>query len=189
MTGKLNRAKIMEILIICLGIIGGIIGISLLKLLVDLSNSDFTRVVVGAFIGSSTAGIIYFFIRKHLDYLPLLFMRHHVIVCGLNYRSIHIVQDLVKQGIKPVIIEKDANNIYIESVRDLGLIILFGTPSAPAILKKAGIQKAKYILSFDDRDENNAEIALKVMQIVSEKKGSPITCIIQIVNPQTLSDN
>ena len=184
MTSNMNRAKIMEILIICLGIIGAILGISLLKLLVDLSNSDFTRVVVGAFIGSSTAGIIYFFIRKHLDYLPLLLMRDHVIVCGLNYRSIHIVQDLVKQGIKPVIIEKDANNIYIESARDLGLIVLFGTPSAPTILNKAGIQKAKYILSFDDRDENNAEIALKVMQIVSEKKGSLITCIIQIVNPQ-----
>ena len=45
--------------------------------------------------------------------------------------------------------------------------------------------KAKYILSFDDRDENNAEIALKVMQIVSEKKGNLITCIIQIVNPQS----
>ena len=184
MTGNLNRAAIMEILMICLGVIGAIIGLSIIKLFVDLSNSDFTRVVVGAFIGSSTAGIIYFFVRKHLDYLPLLFKRDHVIVCGLNYRSIHLVQDLVKQGITPVIIENDANNPYAESVRDLGLIILSGTPSGAAALNKAGIQRAKYLLSFDDRDENNAEIALKVMQVVSEKQKSPITCIIQIVNPR-----
>jgi hypothetical protein len=184
MTVNLNRATITKILITSLGLIGAIIGLFLLKQLVELSNSDFIRVVAGAFTGSSTAGIIYYIIRKHLDYLPLLFIRDHVIVCGLNYRSIHIVQDLVKHGIKPVIIENDANNIYIESVRNLGLIILFGTPSAPTILNKAGIQKAKFILSFDDLDENNAEIALKVMQIVSEKNGRPITCIIQIVNPQ-----
>jgi hypothetical protein len=184
MTGKLNRTKIMEILMISLGVIGAIIGISLLKLLVDLSNSDFTRVVVGAFIGSSTAGLFYFFIRKHLEYLPLLFMRDHVIICGLNYRSIHIIQDLVNHGIKPVIIENDTDNKYIESVHSLGLIILFGSPSSENILNKAGIQKAKYVLSFNDRDENNAEIALKAMQIVPEKNGSPLTCIIQIVNPQ-----
>ena len=95
MTGNMNRAKIMEILIICLGIIGAILGISLLKLLVDFLELRLHPCCCGSVHRFHTAGIIYFFIRKHLDYLPLLFMRDHVIVCGLNYRSIHIVQDLL----------------------------------------------------------------------------------------------
>ena len=54
----------------------------------------------------------------------------------------------------------------------------------PYYLQKAGVQKAKYIISFDDKDENNADIALKVMQLIPEKNKSILTCVIQILNPQ-----
>ena len=184
MAFTLNRATLMRILTTGIGVLGAIIGLLIIKEIVELSNSVFIRVVAGAFTGSSTAGIIYFFIHKHLDYLPLLYIRNHVIVCGLNYRSMLIVTDLVKNGIKPVIIENDAKNIYIEPVRNLGLIVLIGTPSSSTMLNKAGVQKARYVLSFDDKDENNADIALKVMHLIAEENGDILTCIIQILNPQ-----
>jgi len=179
-----NRTTLTRILTAGLAVIGALLGLLIIKELVELSNSEYIRIVAGAFTGSSIAGIIYFFIYTHLDYFPLLYMRNHVIICGLNYRSMLIIEDFVKNGIKPVIIDSDGKNIYVESVRNLGLLVLNGSPSSSTLLNKAGIQKAKYVLSFDDRDEKNADIAMKVMQIMAEKNGDSLTCIIQIVNPQ-----
>jgi len=181
---NLNRSTMLKILITILGVIGAVVGLVIIKQLVELTDSDFIRIVAGAFTGSSTAGILYFLIRKHLDDLPLLFVENHVIICGLNYRTILIINDLVKNEIKPVIIENDPKNNYLESVKALGLIVLIGNPSSPPVLNKARVQKAKFILSLDDKDENNAEIALKIMQIIDEKTGKSLTCIIQILNPQ-----
>ena len=179
-----NRTTLTRILTAGLAVIGALLGLLIIKELVELSNSEYIRIVAGAFTGSSIAGIIYFFIYTRLDYFPLLYIRNHVIICGLNYRSMLIIEDLVKNGIKPVIIDSDGKNIYVESVRNLGLLVLNGSPSSSTLLNKAGIQKAKYVLSFDDADEKNADIAMKIMQIMAEKNGDILTCIIQIVNPQ-----
>ena len=52
------------------------------------ANSDFIRIAAGAFAGSSSAGIVYLYIREKIHTMPLLFKRGHVIVCGLNFRSL-----------------------------------------------------------------------------------------------------
>jgi hypothetical protein len=148
------------------------------------ANSDFIRIAAGAFTGSSSAGILYIYFREKIHTLPLLFKRGHVIVCGLNFRSFLIIKDLVRRKIKPVIIESDAKNAYVESCKMIGLIILAGQPSDTNMLKKAGVKDAAYVLSFSDVDEENAEVALNVMRMVPVKTRHALTCVIQIINPQ-----
>lgn len=151
---------------------------------IGAANSDFIRIAAGAFTGSSSAGIIYLYLREKLYTFPLLFKYDHVIVCGLNFRSMLIVKDLVSGNIKPVIIEPDARNTHIESCKVMGLIVLVGNPSDPNMLNRAGIKKAKHILSFDEQDQNNAEVALRIMQIATGIKSPTLTCTIQVLNPQ-----
>ena len=148
------------------------------------ANSDFIRIAAGAFAGSSSAGIVYLYIREKIHTMPLLFKRGHVIVCGLNFRSFLIINDLVRRKIKPVIIESDAKNAYVESCNMMGLIILTGHPSDTNLLKKAGVKNAAHVLSFNDVDEDNAEVALNVMRMVPVKTRHALTCVIQIINPQ-----
>ena len=148
------------------------------------ANSDFIRIAAGAFAGSSSAGIVYLYIREKIHTMPLLFKRGHVIVCGLNFRSFLIINDLVRRKIKPVIIESDAKNAYVESCKMMGLIILTGHPSDTNLLKKAGVKNAAHVLSFSDVDEDNAEVALNVMRMVPVKTRHALTCVIQIINPQ-----
>ena len=171
-----------------LAILGSSIGIFIafpaIKESIGAANSDFIRIAVGAFAGSSSAGIIYLYVREKIHTMPLLFKHGHVIVCGLNSRSYLVINDLVKRKIKPVIIESDAKNTFIESCKMLGLIILNGLPSDPNMLKKAGVKKAAYVISLNDVDEDNAEVALNVMRMVPEKKHQTLTCIIQVINPQ-----
>ena len=171
-----------------LAILGSSIGIFIafpaIKESIGAANSDFIRIAVGAFAGSSSAGIIYLYVREKIHTMPLLFKHGHVIVCGLNSRSYLVINDLVKRKIKPVIIESDAKNTFIESCKMLGLIVLNGLPSDPNMLKKAGVKKAAYVISLNDVDEDNAEVALNVMRMVPEKKHQTLTCIIQVINPQ-----
>ncbi|MCX6688633.1 MAG: RyR domain-containing protein [Methanoregula sp.] len=155
-----------------------------IKDLVGGANSDFIRIAAGAFAGSSSAGIVYLYIREKIHTMPLLFKRGHIIVCGLNFRSYLIINDLVRRKIKPVVIESDAKNAYVESCNMMGLIILTGQPSDTHLLKKAGVMNAAYVLSFSDVDEENAEVALNVMRMVPEKTRYALTCVIQIINPQ-----
>ncbi|MEI7649352.1 MAG: RyR domain-containing protein [Methanomicrobiales archaeon] len=171
-----------------LAIVGSGIGVFIafpaIKESIGTANSDFIRIAVGAFAGSSSAGIIYLYVREKINTMPLLFKHGHVIVCGLNSRSFLVINDLVKREIKPVIIESDAKNTFIESCKMLGLIVLNGLPSDPNMLKKAGVKKAAYVISLSDVDEDNAEVALNVMRMVPEKKHQTLTCIIQVINPQ-----
>ena len=158
------------------------IALPAIKEIVGVVNSDNIRIAVSAFIGSGAAGISYVYLKKKYNTFRLLFEYDHVIVCGLNDRSMRIVNDLVSRGKKPVIIESDARNPHIESCK--GLIVLVGNPSNPKMLNLAGVKKAKHILSFDDLDENNAEVALNVKKIVPDKKKQNLTCTIQILSPQ-----
>ena len=148
------------------------------------ANSDFIRIAAGAFAGSSSAGIVYLYVREKIHTFPLLFKSGHVIICGLNFRSFLIINDLVRRKIKPVVIESDARNSYIESCKIMGLIVVTGHPSDIHMLKRASVKRAAYVLSFNDIDEENAEVALNVMRMVPGKTRRTLTCVIQIINPQ-----
>jgi hypothetical protein len=164
--------------------IGVFIAFPAIKETIGVANSDFVRIAAGAFAGSSSAGIVYLYLREKIHTIPLLFKHGHVIICGLNSRSFLVINDLVKREIIPVIIERDAHNTFTESCKMLGLIVLVGLPSDPGMLKKAGVKNAGYVLSLNDKDEDNAEVALNVMRMVPEKKRQALTCIIQVLNPQ-----
>jgi len=156
-----------------------------IKNVIGAANTDLFRTFVGAFFGSGAVGIIIFYVKEKSNTFRLLFKYDHVIVCGLNGRSVLIINDLIKRcKNKPVIIESDVRNPHIESFKEKGLIVLVGNPSDPNMLNRAGVKKAKHILSFDDKDAHNAEVALNVMHIVPDKKKQNLTCTIQILNPQ-----
>jgi len=171
-----------------LAFLGSAIGIFIafpaIRETIGVANSDFVRIAASAFAGSSSAGIVYLYFREKIHTMPLLFKHGHIIICSLNSRSFLIINDLVRREIKPVIIDRDANNTFIESCKMLGLIVLTGLPSDPNMLKKAGVKNAGYVLSLNDMDEDNAEVALNVMRMVPEKKHQALTCIIQVINPQ-----
>ena len=146
---------------------GIILTLPVIREIISPENAEFIRIAAGAFLGSSSAGIIFLYVREKIYLLPLKFRRDHTIVTGLNYRSVLIVRDLVRRRQQPVVIEKDSRNTYIDTCKMMGVKVITGEPSDPHLLKTAGVTRAKYILSFNDSDETNAEIALQTMQIVS----------------------
>jgi voltage-gated potassium channel Kch len=163
---------------------GTIVTLPFIKEIVGAGNSEFIRAAAGAFTGSSSAWIIFLYFREKFYLLSLRFRRDHTIVCGLNYRSLLIVRDLARRKQKPVVIEKDVHNTYIESCKLMGVIVIVGEPADSHLLMSAGATRARYILSFTDSDETNAEVALQTMQLLPLNTTRKETAIIQILNPK-----
>jgi hypothetical protein len=163
---------------------GAIVALPYIKDIVDAGTSEFIRVAAAAFTGSSSAWIIFLYFREKFYLLSLRFRRDHTIICGLNYRSLLIIRDLVRRKQKPVVIEKDERNTFIESCKLMGVIVIVGELTDPHLLKSAGATRARYILSFTDSDETNAEVALQTMQFFPLQTTRKVTAIIQVIDPK-----
>ncbi|HLP49089.1 MAG TPA: RyR domain-containing protein, partial [Candidatus Kapabacteria bacterium] len=71
----------------------------------------------------------------------------------------------------------------IKECRDNGIIVLIGNGTSADYLYKAGLKKAKYLFSVCGQDDINAEIAVQVRYLISNKKRNPLTCVVHIIDP------
>ncbi|MBD2742148.1 NAD-binding protein [Coleofasciculus sp. FACHB-1120] len=86
--------------------------------------------------------------------------RNHYIVCGLGGIGVQIVNQLHTHGHEVVVIERDANNRFLNTVRALKVPIIQGDASLSATLKAANVEKADALLAVTSDDMANLEIAL-----------------------------
>jgi hypothetical protein len=163
---------------------GGAANLPVIQETVGAQNYTFIRTALGAFAGSGAVGALYLYFREKLYLLPLRFRRNHTIVCGLNYHSLLILRDLARRHQKPVIIEKNSQNTYLDSCRLEGITVIIGDPADKNILTSAGVKRARYILAFSENDDANAEIALMTMKVVPSSARHKITPVIQILDPR-----
>jgi hypothetical protein len=163
---------------------GGTITIPGIQGTIGSQDYTFIRTIVGSFAGSGLAGAIFLHFREKLYLLPLRFRRNHTIVCGLNSYSLLVLRDLEGRNQKPVIIENDSQNNYLDSCKLEGMSVIIGDPADKKILTYAGVKKARYILAFSENDETNAEVALEIMQRLPCTTREKTTPIIQILDPR-----
>ena len=92
--------------------------------------------------------------------------RNHVIVCGFNALSEIVIDKLLLDKKEVVVIEKDP--IKIEELKyKEGVEIVEGRAERPAILSKAGLEKAKEIIFVLSNDADC------VIAVVEAKKINP----------------
>lgn len=92
----------------------------------------------------------------------------HYIVCGLGGIGMEIVRELHQQGHEVVVIECDANNRFLHSVRSLGIPVIVEDATLPNTLTSANIKGAKSVLVVTSNDMINVEIALTVKALAPE---------------------
>ncbi|MBD1896093.1 NAD-binding protein [Coleofasciculus sp. FACHB-129] len=91
--------------------------------------------------------------------------RSHYIVCGLGGIGVQIVNQLHTHGHEVVVIERDANNRFLNTVRALKVPVIQGDASLSATLKAANVEKADALLAVTSDDMANLEIALSAKGI------------------------
>lgn len=91
--------------------------------------------------------------------------RNHYIVCGLGGIGVQIVNQLHTHGHEVVVIERDANNRFLNTVRALKVPVIQGDASLSTTLKAANVDKADALLAVTSDDMANLEIALSAKGI------------------------
>jgi len=114
--------------------------------------------------------------------LRLRFFKNHVVVAGLGERGLRLVQEFSNHGYQVVVIEKDEENPLLDQCRELGAILLTGDATDRNLLRKAGVHRAKYLVTVCAEDGTNAEIALKARDIVHSSRRKPLTVFVHIVD-------
>lgn len=112
----------------------------------------------GVLLYAATKAII-FFIKKELKYFSAKFFNNHIIVTSLNEKTKYLVNDLLNNGRKVIVVPEteDSDEISIQGNADI--TILEGEFSNTKFLKKIAAHKAKYFV-FAGNDEANISNAI-----------------------------
>jgi len=111
-------------------------------------------------------------------------MRDHIIICGLGRKGVRLTNQFRDRGDKVVVIEADDGNDWIEASRESGAVVLNGDASDSEKLRKARLNRARYLISVVGDDGKNAEVAVQAKKLSHEREDGALTCIIHIVDPQ-----
>jgi hypothetical protein len=123
---------------------------------------------------------------EQLQFLKIRSLRDHIIICGLGNKGLLLSYKFIDSGYEVVVIELDKENDNIKECRDNRSIVLVGNAKAPYILRRAGLQRAKYLFCVCGDDSINTEIAAISRKILTMrvKRHKPLTCIVHIVDPR-----
>jgi hypothetical protein len=121
---------------------------------------------------------------EQMNSLRLRFRRGHVVICGLGRKSLVLARGFLERGQRVVVIEQDAENDLVRQCRDLGAVVLIGDAAEPWLLRKAGVARARYLFALCGDDGVNAEVAVRAAQLLGQRSGSPLTCVLHIFDPQ-----
>jgi voltage-gated potassium channel Kch len=92
--------------------------------------------------------------------------KNHYIICGLGGVGMEIVNQLHHHGDEIVVIERDNNNRFLNTVRNLAIPVIQEDASLTNTLKSANIQTCSGLLAVTSNDLVNLEIALTAKSIV-----------------------
>jgi Trk K+ transport system NAD-binding subunit len=84
----------------------------------------------------------------------------HVIVCGLGRVGMRTVQQLLDAGHEPVVIEADWNSEFVVQAVNDKVPVVIGDAREPLTLRRAGLMRARAIISAINDDLLNVEISL-----------------------------
>lgn len=91
--------------------------------------------------------------------------RGHYIVCGLGGVGVKVVQQLLEQGHKVVVIERDVHNRFLSTVRSQGIPVVIADAKLPLTLTTAHLEQAQALITVTNDDMGNLEIALTAKQL------------------------
>ncbi|MFW5742373.1 MAG: potassium channel family protein [Spirochaetota bacterium] len=90
-------------------------------------------------------------------------LRGHVILCGFGRMGRHIAEDLAEAGVPFVVLESDAE--AASSLAELGYLHIVGDASSDALLKEAGVERARGLIAVVSSDAENVYTTLTAKAI------------------------
>ncbi|MCE7973853.1 MAG: hypothetical protein DYG92_05920 [Leptolyngbya sp. PLA1] len=109
--------------------------------------------------------IIWAFVRASLwklAHFRLLLIRGHVLILGLNERTVALARDLRARGRRVVIVDETASEEHLTACRESGALLIAGLATSPRVLRFAKSSRASDVVVLGDSDSATLEAALAV---------------------------
>jgi fermentation-respiration switch protein FrsA (DUF1100 family) len=139
--------------------------------------------LVAALYGATAAVLAVF--GEHLARFRLSRASGHAVVCGLGDRGLHVAEQLLREGHRVAVVERDEHAPLLDRVRAAGAVAIIGDATSPAILKKARADRTAYVIAVCPEDGDNAEIAVRLQELCGERsRSTPVTVIAHIYDTE-----
>lgn len=116
----------------------------------------------------TTIRVLFITFRERMQWLSLTRIRSHTVICGLGRKALYLARSFRASGHRVVVIEDNTQNDRIPVVRELGAIVLIGSPKDAFILRQAAIQRAQTVIIVDEDDDDNVAIAAQVESVIQQ---------------------
>jgi hypothetical protein len=139
--------------------------------------------VVAALYGAAAALLAVF--GERLARFRLRSSKGFAVVCGLGDRGFHITEELLKRGMRVAVIDRDEHAPLLERARAAGAVVVIGDASDVSVLRKVRADRAAYLVAVCPEDGDNAEIAVRLAELVGERSlAEPVTAITHIYDTE-----
>lgn len=136
---------------------------------------------VAAYTAVQALAVVFY---ERVQSLRLRVIRDHVVICGLGRMGLLLARGFLQRGNRVAVIEQDEGNDFIALCQEEGMIAVLGNAKDREVLRRTGVDRAKYVFSVCGDDSTNAEVAIHVQELASSRQGRPLTCFVHIVDPQ-----
>jgi len=123
-------------------------------------------------------------LHEQLQLFRVRFLKNHIVICGLGRKGLLLSEGFRERGERVMVIEQDEDNGMLGRCREHGAIILIGNAANPGLLRRARVHKAKYLISVCGNDGTNAEVAVHARELVWDRKGKALSCLVHIFDLQ-----
>lgn len=119
----------------------------------------------------------------------MLFRRNHVLVVGINHKGKALLNDLKKShDMTGVAVEINADHSNAGVLRRDGHLVFYGDGTESAVLRDAGIRKARFMICFLDEEQTTINLVRALHQITDKHPGRyRVRCFLHIGNARISS--
>jgi voltage-gated potassium channel Kch len=145
---------------------------------------EVARLLLPAVTAYTAAAAFAVLFREQVQRISLWFIRDHVVICGLGQKGFLLASRFRDQGARVLCIELDEASDRLPLCRERGALAMVGDATDSAVLARAAVQRARWLIAVCGDDGVNAEIAVAARQLSGRRRRGTLTCIIHIVDPQ-----
>jgi hypothetical protein len=130
------------------------------------------RILAPLLTGYAAVGTIVLLSREQAQLLSIrLFAREHTIIAGLGASGSCLALALDDRDVRVVVVESNPTNERLAGARARGIGVLVGDATDPALLRKAGLGRARHLVALCGRDGTNVDVAAAVAVSPAPRRG------------------
>jgi voltage-gated potassium channel Kch len=110
--------------------------------------------------------------REQSDVLRSQHARGHVVVCGLGGRGLRLAKTFARRGVRVVAIENQRTIGSVHEARAAGVRVVLGDATDADVLRRAGVARARYLVSVCSDDATNAAVVARLERLAASRSST-----------------